>query len=129
MSEWDGNERRSNSEMTILSAKLQSLHDDVGEMRTALRELTNAITKLAVIEERQTNTQMAQDRAFTAISNVERRLAEIERLLPIDLPQRIQKLEEKMPENALTSKWVWHIFTLVIGGVIVAAFDHFKRGH
>ena len=129
MADWDGSERRNTGELTVLSAKLQSLHDDVSEMRSALKELTSAITKLALIEERQTNTQLAQDRAFNAIKSVEIRLYEIEKLLPVDLAKRIQKLEEKAPENALTSKWVWHFVTLVIGGALVAAFDHFKKGH
>ena len=128
MAEWDGAERRSNGELTVLSAKLEALHSDVSEMRSALKELTSAITKLALIEERQTNTQMAQDRAFQAIKSVETRLYEIEKLLPQDLAKRIQKLEEKAPENALTAKWVWHVVTLVVGGFIVYVFDNFKKG-
>jgi len=129
MAEWDGTERRNSNEMTVLSAKLQSLHDDVGEMRVALRELTNAITKLAVIEERQANTQMAQDRAFTAISNVEKRLVEIERLLPADFPERLAALEKKSPLNELSSKWFFGILTAIGGGVLVFVIDHFKKGH
>ena len=128
MAEWDGTERRNTGELTVLSAKLQSLHDDVSEMRGALRDLTTAITKLALIEERQTNTQIAQDRAFTAIKAVETQLREIEKLIPPDMAKRLQKLEEKAPENALTAKWVWHVATLVVGGLIVYVFDHFKKG-
>ena len=128
MAEWDGVERRNSGELTVLSAKLQSLHDDVSEMRGALRELTNAITKLAIIEERQTNTQMAQDRAFTAISNVERRLAEIERLLPSDLGERLSALERKSPITDLSNKWVFGAITAIAGGVVVYILDHFKKG-
>jgi len=128
MSEWDGVERRNSGELTVLSAKLQSLHDDVSEMRSALRDLANAITKLAIIEERQTNTQMAQDRAFTAISNVERRLAEIERLLPADLGERLAALERKSPITDLSNKWVFGAITAIAGGVIVYILDHFKKG-
>lgn len=128
MSEWDGVERRNSGELTVLSAKLQSLHDDVSEMRSALRDLTNAITKLAIIEERQTNTQMAQDRAFTAISNVERRLAEIERLLPADLGERLSALERKSPITDMSNRWVFGAITAIAGGVIVYILDHFKKG-
>lgn len=128
MSEWDGVERRNSGELTVLSAKLQSLHDDVSEMRSALRDLANAITKLAIIEERQTNTQMAQDRAFTAISNVERRLAEIEKLLPSDLGERLSALERKSPITDLSNKWVFGAITAIAGGVVVYILDHFKKG-
>ena len=128
MSEWDGVERRNSGELTVLSAKLQSLHDDVSEMRSALRDLTNAITKLAIIEERQTNTQMAQDRAFTAISNVERRLAEIERLLPADLGERLAALERKSPITDMSNRWVFGAITAIAGGVVVYILDHFKKG-
>lgn len=66
----------------ILSARLETLHEDVGEIRTALRELTSAVTKLALIEERQAQAAAAQERAFKALDNVERRVTEIEKRLP-----------------------------------------------
>lgn len=129
MSEWDGAECRQNSEFFVLSSKLQALHEDVSEMRGALKELTTAITKLALIEERQANTQAAQDRAFTAISNVEKRLAEIERIIPSDLGERLAALERKSPINDLSNKWVFGAIVAIISGVAVYIADHFKNGH
>ena len=65
-----------------LSYKLVALHDDVSEMKTVLRELTNAITKLALIEQQQAQTTKAQERAFVALEKVEARVSDIERRLP-----------------------------------------------
>jgi len=128
--DWDGVERRKEGhEVNILSAKLQSLHEDVGEMKTALRELTSAITKLALIEERQTQTQMAQDRAFAAIKKVEDRLTEIEKLIPTNFSERLALLEQKSPMNEMTTKWVWHGVTAIVAGFLVYIWDHFKKGH
>jgi hypothetical protein len=49
-------------------------------MKDALRSLSAAITKLALIEERQAQAGNALQRAFEAIERVERRLAEVERV-------------------------------------------------
>ncbi len=88
--EYQGNERRREAkELSDLANKLLSLHDDVSEIKGALRDLTSAITKLALIEERQTVTNASIERAFGAISRVEDRLSEIERLTPINNQSRV----------------------------------------
>jgi len=76
-------------EFTELAGKLMSLHEDVSEIKGALKDLTSAITKLALIEERQTVTNAALERAFVAISRVEDRLTELERLAPMNNQSRI----------------------------------------
>ena len=129
MAEWDGVERRQGGESLMLATKLQALHEDVSEMKSALKDLTSAITKLALIEERQANTQAAQDRAFTAISNIERRLTEIEKILPPDFAARLSALEKKSPLNDLSNKWVFGAVVAIISGVVVYIADHFKNGH
>lgn len=61
-----------------LSIKLDLLHDDVRDMKTALRDLTVAINRLAVVEERQTQFSESVGRAFTSIDEVTRRVAVLE---------------------------------------------------
>jgi len=90
MESWSGEERRRDmKEFTELAGKLMSLHEDVSEIKGALKDLTSAITKLALIEERQTVTNAALERAFVAISRVESRLFELERLAPMNNQSRI----------------------------------------
>ena len=81
--------RREAKELSELANKLLSLHEDVSEIKGALRDLTSAITKLALIEERQTVTNASLERAFTAITRVEDRLSELERLAPMNNQSRI----------------------------------------
>lgn len=64
----------------ILAHRLGTLHDDVVEMKDSLRSLTAAITKLALIEERQAQASNALQRAFEAIERIEKRLSEVERV-------------------------------------------------
>lgn len=66
-------------ESPVLSIQLKTLHDDVSEMKSALKDLATAITKLALIEERQANAAAAQERAFAALERVEARLALLEK--------------------------------------------------
>lgn len=65
-----------------LDKRLEVLHNDVSDMRGVLKDLTSAITKLALIEERQAHAAAAQERAFRALENVEKRVADIEKRLP-----------------------------------------------
>lgn len=78
-------------DMSLLSHRLDTLHTDVGEMKTAMKELTTAITKLALIEERQTHAASAQERAFIVLSKLE---------------ERVSALESHMPANKRMSVWL-----------------------
>jgi len=93
---WDGNERRAT--VSVLEERLAALHADVTDMKDALSNLTTAITKLALIEERQSTSQQAVERAFTAISKVE---GAIDRLT-----DRITQLEIKAPGYDKTTQWM-----------------------
>jgi hypothetical protein len=64
---------------THLSLKLDLLHNDVNDMKGVLRDLTAAINRLAVVEERQTQISTAMDRAFTSLEKQENRIGALER--------------------------------------------------
>jgi hypothetical protein len=66
----------------VLTVKIDMLHSDVVDMKTALNELSKAITKLALVEERQAQTADAMERAFKAIGKVEDRLSALELAAP-----------------------------------------------
>lgn len=79
---WDGVERRNVSELAAVTAKISTLHDDVVEVKGVLRELTAAITKLALVEERQVQFAAAQERMFSAIGKISDRVSELEKRVP-----------------------------------------------
>ena len=79
------------NETDILAVRLSALHEDVSEIKTALGKLSDAITKLALVEQNQTMTAEALERAFKAIERIEYRLDAIERA---------------QPKNTSTSIWV-----------------------
>lgn len=87
------------------------LHSDVVDMKTALNELSKAITKLALVEERQSQTAEALERAFKAISRIE---------------DRLSILERSAPKSKETSAWVDRF---IFGAVMaVAGFIGTKLG-
>lgn len=61
-----------------LGIKLEMLHEDVSEIRSALSKLSDAIVKLALIEERQTMAGASLERAFSALERVEARISALE---------------------------------------------------
>jgi uncharacterized protein YoxC len=62
----------------ILTVKLEALHTDVSEIKTALDKVSDAITKLALVEQQQNQIAASLERAFKAISKVEDRLTKLE---------------------------------------------------
>jgi methyl-accepting chemotaxis protein len=77
--------------VTVLSARLQALHQDVGEIKSAMNSLSAAITKLALVEERQAMASQALERAFKSIERIE---------------ERLQALEKADAHNRRTNKYV-----------------------
>lgn len=70
------------AEADVLSHKLETLHTDVRKIEQVLQDLTVAITRLAIVEERQSTTAAALERAFKALEKIEDRVAIIELQVP-----------------------------------------------
>ena len=108
-SEYTGPERRSSgSDLALLSMKLETLHGDVAEIKGSMNELTKAIMKLALIEERIGVASAAQERAFTAIAKLE---------------TRVHNLEQKAPLNDKTTVWIDRTVLAIIGASLMFIWD------
>lgn len=82
----------------ILGVKLGLLHEDVNGIKTVLKELTVAVNRLAVVEERQSQASAALERAFVALEKVELRISIVER--------RVSDLEKQGVTTKQTNIWV-----------------------
>lgn len=69
--------RRSDSGIAV---KLDLLHDDVNGIKAVLKELTAAISRLAVVESDQGHIRATQERAFSFLEKLESRVATLEQL-------------------------------------------------
>lgn len=83
MTDFGGPDRRANthleSAVSVLSTRLEALHNDVFEIKSAMSSLTSAITKLALVEERQAATNIALERCFVVIAKLEERVGVLEK--------------------------------------------------
>jgi len=114
------NRRASDGAVNVLTERIDGLCVDMGEMKQGIAKMADALTKLAIVEERQTQTILAQERAFKALERVEERQRQHElqcrdqdkevRQLIADsnerLSIRVAELEKAEPMQAQTSKWV-----------------------
>jgi Mg2+ and Co2+ transporter CorA len=89
----------------VLAVRLDLLHEDVGEIKTALGKLSDAITKLALVEQSQLQTADALERAFKTIERID---------------ERLRALEETKPDTARSTRWIDRVSGMV-GTIIVAA--------
>ena len=114
------NRRAEDKNVQVLATKIEGLAQDMSEMKHGITKMADALTKLAIVEERQTQTILAQERAFKALERVEERQRTHEllckdqekglRQLIADsnerLAARVGELEKAEPMQAQTSKWV-----------------------
>lgn len=85
-----------------MAARLDGLHSDIGEMKSVVRDLTQAVVKLALIEERQTQASQALERAFKEIEKCQNKIDDV----GIKIDARIDALEVDAPMQKQTSQWV-----------------------
>lgn len=114
------NRRASDGAVNVLAERIDGLCTDMNEMKHGIAKMADALTKLAIVEERQTQTILAQERAFKALERVEERQRthelvckdqdkELRQLIADSnerLSARVGELEKAEPMQAQTSKWV-----------------------
>jgi hypothetical protein len=83
----------------VSAVELRALREDVSEIRVAVAKVADALERLARLEERQVAISGSLERAFTAIGKVETRLRE-------NVEPRLGAIEQNMPVQQLTSRWV-----------------------
>ena len=59
------------SDINVVITRLGILSDDVGELKETLRQIATAVTRLALVEERQSQTNEALGRAFKSIDKID----------------------------------------------------------
>ena len=97
---------------------IEILVHKVTKMEASIDKLADAITKLAVIEERQTADRAALERAFSSIARVEERIDKV--------CDRLDALEQTAPMTAKTNQWVFDAVKWCV--VLVAGFVAVKVG-
>lgn len=101
--------RTSDIHAASIAVKLDLLHDDVTDMKSVLKELTAAISRLAVVESDQGHIRAAQERTFLVLEKVETRLEKLEtRVLALE-----QLGVDSKRSNAWVDKAVWAVVAAV----------------
>lgn len=101
------------TDVNMLSARLQTLHTDVSDIKGTLKDLTSAINKLALVEERISNAAAAQERTFKVIERMEERIEALE---------KAQMLDDR--NSAWIGKGVWAI----LAAFITYAVERMRNG-
>lgn len=87
-----------------LAMKLDMLHGDISEIKSAMDKMTDAITKLALVEQRQGQTAEAMERAFKAIGKIE---------------DRVTTLEQSQPTMKKTEVWMDRLVMAIVGAFLM----------
>ena len=114
------------TDLAILAQSVRALADGQRDMREELKTLTNAVTRLAIFEERQARQSDALDRAFKAIERLEGSVnGWVERLdaritgLDEGMDDRITALELEAPAAKRVHDWVFRLVFAAAGALFV----------
>ena len=99
------------SDINVVITRLGLLSEDVGELKETLRQIASADTRLALVEERQMQTNEALSRAFKALDKLDIKLVSVE--------QRIGSLERMQPQQQQTSAWVTTMLWAAAGAAVM----------
>lgn len=102
--------RATDADLSAIASRIDLVTDGLSDMRSDMKIMASAINKLAVIDERQVQAALAQDRAFKVIEKLE---------VSIGMSNvRISALERASPMSAQIQSWVlaavWGCAGLVI---------------
>jgi hypothetical protein len=103
--------------MQLLDHRVRTLEDNHDELKDVLRELTSAMNKLVIIDEKQIQSALIMDRLAGDIRDVKQTIkeqAERHEKTMARLGERIGPLEIAAPQHKQTSQWV-------TGGIVGAA--------
>ena len=67
------------TDMALLTHKVESLHSDMNEMKLVMRDVASALTKLALIDERQSKMLETQERIFKLLDSLDNRVDVLEK--------------------------------------------------
>lgn len=109
--------RATDSLIQVIAVRLDNLHADVSGMRDVLKELASAVTKLAVIEERQGQAAQALERAFGVLEKLESTISSNKK----EIDDRISTLEKAQPLQQQASTWVSNAIWLAAGAAVLYA--------
>lgn len=136
MSEDDAsvNQQQHSHDAASLLADISTMKSDMRDMKAVVHKIAEAVTKLAILEDRQTSQTTLMEKVLTRVENVEDRLRQFElRLAMADVQiQRIAVIDQQVldHQNRLSSihaagktatvgiKAVWAVIGSAAGGAI-----------
>jgi len=99
----------------IVADRLQSLHQDVNElkdsMRESMKEMSSAVTKLVLLEERNTQTVRLIERVMKELDD--------QKVEHNKLADKVNSLAEQAPLNRQTNRMLDALIYAVVGGVLM----------
>ena len=85
-------------DINVVITRLGVLSEDVSDLKDTLKQIATAVTRLALVEERQLQTNEALSRAFNQIDKVDAKITAID--------QRVAYIERDAPMQKHTSGWI-----------------------
>lgn len=94
----------SDEQIAALARDIQHIRSDQGSMRAAIERMSEAVTRLAIIEERQAASSQAIERVMATVEKID---------------ERVRALEIAEPMQTKTSEWMQSAMWATISAMAV----------
>ena len=112
-------ERRAMPDPSLMALQLNAMQKDIGEVKESIRIMSEAVTRLALVEERQANTQANINRAFDRVSSLETAVS----LKNEKFEERVSMLERQVPvltaQSDTSTRWISHFLTGAVSALVM----------
>ena len=103
--------RAEDGAIAALAQRMDAVSEGLTEMRGDMRVLANAISKLAVIDERQVQASLSLERSFVMLSKIDARLDAT--------ADRVSVLERSAPMTQQIQRWILAAVWASVGLVVM----------
>lgn len=93
--------------------QIKYIHSDLAEVKTAIKEMASAMSKLALVEERQLQSSASISRAFNEIDGLGKKIEAIS--------ERVTELEKREPTQIKAAEWVERAVWAAAAGMCMLA--------
>lgn len=117
-----------NRRLTAVEYDTTRLKEVVESIATSQSSISESLQRLALLWERHEDTREATKRIFDKLDVIDKRISDVEKIIPSDANKRLMDLELKVPQLVETRGWVVGIIASMVAGAATFVLAKFGIG-
>lgn len=117
-----------NKRLTAVEYDTTRLKEVVESIAASQSSISESLQRLALLWERHEDTREATKRIFDKLDVIDKRISDVEKIIPSEANKRLMDLELKVPQLVETRGWVVGIIASMVAGAATFVLAKFGIG-